>query len=70
VASFECETVFIDCDAAVVEMDSGSLRGRDAGEGGDCDGKEKDLFRMSLHAFACFCSMEGEWAWWISGGRS
>lgn len=21
---------------------------------------------MSLHAFACFCRMEGEWAWWIS----
>ena len=34
------------------------------------DGKEKDLFRMSLHAFACFCGMEGGWTWWISGGRS
>ena len=37
-----------------------------AGDEGDCDDKEKDLFCMSLHTIACFCRMEGEWAWWIS----
>lgn len=57
-ASFECEPVFIDCDAAVVEMDSGSLRG-----------KEEIATARKRISFACLCMLLRAFAAWKGDGH-